>query len=121
MLATMQFRICLSSCLPKNVKFNIQKNTILPDVYGCETWSLILREEHRLRVFENRVLGRIFEPKGDDARGELRKLHNEELHSLHSLANTIGVIKSRRMRWEGHVVDEKGIQNGFHKCGKFPG
>jgi hypothetical protein len=66
-------------------------------VYGCETWSLILREEHRLRVFESRVLRRIFGPKRDEVTGEWRKLHNEELHILYSSPNIIRRIKSRRM------------------------
>jgi hypothetical protein len=82
-----------------------KKNIILPlVVYGCTTWSLILREERRLRVFENRVLRRIFGPKRDDMTWEWRKLHNEELNVLYSSPNTFRVIKSRRMRWAGHVV-----------------
>jgi hypothetical protein len=67
-------------------------------MYGCETWSLTLREEHRLRVFENRVLRRIFGPKRDEVMGEWRKLHNEELCDLYSSPSTIRIIKSRRMR-----------------------
>jgi hypothetical protein len=70
---------------------------------GCETWSLTLREEHKLRVFENRVLRRIFGPKGDEVAGDWRKLHNEELHNLSS-TSIIRMIKSRRMRWAGHVA-----------------
>jgi hypothetical protein len=66
-------------------------------LYGCETWSLTLREEHRLRVFENRVLTRIFGPKRDEVTGEWRKLHNE-LHDLYSSANIIRMIKPRRTR-----------------------
>jgi hypothetical protein len=70
----------------------------LPAVlYGCETWFLALREEHRLRVFENRVLRRIFGPKGDEVTGDWSKLHNEELHNLYSSPNIIRMIKSRRM------------------------
>jgi hypothetical protein len=72
-----------SRLLSKNLKIRIYKMIILPVVlYGCETWSLTLREEHGLRVFENRVLKRIFGPKRDEVIGEWRKLHNEELHDL---------------------------------------
>jgi hypothetical protein len=73
-------------------------------LYGCETWSVTLREEHRLRVFENRVLRRIFGPKRDEVTGEWRKLHSEELHDLYSSPDIIMQIKSRRMRWAGHVA-----------------
>jgi hypothetical protein len=73
-------------------------------LYGCETWSLRVREEHKLRVFENRVLRRIFGPKRDGVMGGWRKLHNEELHDLYSLPSIIRIIKSRRMRWAGHVA-----------------
>jgi hypothetical protein len=86
------------------VKIKIYKTVILPVVlYGCETWSLTLRVEHRLRVFENRVLRRIFGSKRDDVTGGWRKLHNEELHGLYSSSSIIRVIKARRMRWVGHV------------------
>jgi hypothetical protein len=71
-------------------------------LYGCETWSLTLREAHRLRVFENRVLMR-FGPKRDEVTGEWRKLHNEELHDLYSSPSIIKIIKSR-MIWVGHAV-----------------
>jgi hypothetical protein len=84
--------------LSKNLKIRICKTIILPVVlYGCETWSLILREEHRLGVFENKVLRRIFRPKGDEVTGGWRKLHNEELHDLYSSPSIIRIIKSRRM------------------------
>jgi hypothetical protein len=73
-------------------------------LYGCETWSLTLREERRLRVFENRVLRRVFGPKRDEVTAEWRKLHNEELNDLYSLSNIVRVVKSRRMRWAGHVA-----------------
>jgi hypothetical protein len=73
-------------------------------LYGCETWSLTLREEQRLRVFENRVLKRIFGPKRDEATGEWRRLYNRELNDLYSSPNIILVNKSRRMRWVGHVA-----------------
>jgi hypothetical protein len=69
-----------------------------------ETWSLTLREEHKLRVFEDRILRRIFGPKRDEVTGEWRKLNNEELHILYSSPNIIKQIKSRRMRWAGHVA-----------------
>jgi hypothetical protein len=96
----------LSSCLlSRNVKVKIYKTIILPVVLcGCKTWSLTLREETRLRVFENRVLRRIFGPKRDEVTGEWRMLHNEELHILYSSPNIIRLIKSRRMRWAGHVT-----------------
>jgi hypothetical protein len=81
------------------------KTIILPLVlYGCETWSLTLREEHRLRVFENRMLRRIFGPKRDQATGEWRKFYNEELRDLYSSPSIIRIFKSRRMRWAGHVA-----------------
>jgi hypothetical protein len=73
-------------------------------LYGCETWSLTLREEHRLRVFENRVLRRIFGPKKDEMTGDWRKLHDEELHGLYSSPSIVRVIKARGMRWAGHVT-----------------
>jgi hypothetical protein len=73
--------------------------------YGCETWSLTLREEHKTRrMFESRVLRRIFGTKGDDISGNWRKLHNEELHNLYSSPSVIRMLKSRRMEWTLHVV-----------------
>jgi hypothetical protein len=85
--------------LSRNLKIKIYKTIILPVVlYGCETWSLTLREEHRLGVFENRVLRRIFGPKRNEVTGEWRKLHNRELHILYSSRDVIRQIKSRRMR-----------------------
>jgi hypothetical protein len=73
-------------------------------LYGCETWSLTVREEHKLRVFENRVLRRIFGPKWDVVTGGWRKLYNEELHNLYSSPSIIRIIKSRRIRWTGHLA-----------------
>jgi len=78
---------------------------ILPVVlYGCETWLLTLREERRLKVFENRLMRKVFGPKRDEVTGEWRKLHNEELNGLYCSPNIVRVVKSRRMRWAGHVA-----------------
>ena len=91
--------------LSKNLEVKIYRIIILPVVlYGCETWSLTLREEHSLRVFENRVLRRVFGLKRDEVTGEWRKLLNEELNDVYSLPNIVRVVKSRRMRWAGHVA-----------------
>ena len=83
-------------------------------LYGCETWSLTLREERKLRVFENMVLRRIFGPRRDEVTGEWRRLHNEELNDLYSSPNIVRVIKSRRMRWAGHVV-RMGEERGAYR------
>jgi hypothetical protein len=94
-----------SRLLSRNIKVKIYKTIILPVIlYGCETWSLTLREGHRLRVFENRVLRRIFGPKRDEVTGERKKLHSEELHILYLSPDIIRQVKSRRMRWAGHVA-----------------
>jgi hypothetical protein len=83
----------------------IYRIIILPVVvYGCETWSLTLREKRRLRVFENRLLRRIFGPKRDEVTGECRKLHNEEINDLYCSPNIVRVIKSKRMRWQGYAA-----------------
>jgi hypothetical protein len=108
--------------LSKNLKIKVYRTIILPmALYWCETWSLTLREECRLRVFENRVLRRVFGPKRDEVTGEWRKLHNEELNDLYSLPNIVQVVKSRRMRWAGHVV-RMGEDRGMHRVlvGKCP-
>ena len=87
------------------------RTIILPVVlYECETWSLTLREGHRMRVFENRVLRRIFGPKRDEVTGEWRKLHNEELNDLYFSPNIVRVINSIGMRWAGHVA-RRGVYN----------
>jgi hypothetical protein len=85
--------------LPKNVEIKIYRAIILPVVlYGCETWSLTQIEERRLRVFENRVLRRIFGPKRDEVTGNWRRLHKEELYALYFSPNIIQAMKSRRLR-----------------------
>jgi hypothetical protein len=96
--------------------FRIFKTIILPVVlYGCETWSLTLREQHRLRVFENRELRGIFGPKRDEVIGGWRKLHNEELHNLYRSPSIIRIITSRWIRWARHVARmwRKGVHIGF--------
>jgi hypothetical protein len=93
-----------SRLISRNLKIKIYKTVILPVVlYGCETWSLTLGEEHRLRVFENRVLRKIFGLEREED-GSRRKLHNDELRDLYSSRNIVGVIKSRRMRGAGRVA-----------------
>jgi len=100
----MKLNYCHFHCY-KNVKIKIFRNIILPFVlYGCETWSLTLREERKLRVFVNVVLWRIFVPRRDEVRWEWRRLHNEELNDLYSSPNFVRVIKSKRKRWAGHVA-----------------
>jgi len=95
MLVTILFSVfCLSISSLKTYDYNIQNH----DFYGFETWSLTLREEHRLRVFENKVLRRIFGCKQKEVVGGWRKLHNEKLCNLYTSQNIIRVIKSRRMR-----------------------
>jgi hypothetical protein len=93
-----------SRLVSKRLNIKRYKTVILPFVlYGCETWSLTSREEHRLRVFENRMLRRIFGPTREED-GSWRKLHSDDLHSLYSSPNIVRVIKSRRMRWAGHAA-----------------
>jgi hypothetical protein len=99
MFATIQSKNIFCRLLSKNIKIRIYRTIILPLVlYGYETWSLALREEHRLRVSENRVLI-IFGPRRDEVTGGWGKLHNEKLHNLYSSPSTIRMMKSRRMRW----------------------
>jgi hypothetical protein len=87
------------------VKIKIYKTVFSPVVlYECEALSFTLREEHRLGVSENRVLRRIFESKREEVAGDLRRLHNEELHNLNFSPNIIRVIKSREIRWVGNVA-----------------
>ncbi|KAJ4432176.1 hypothetical protein ANN_20792 [Periplaneta americana] len=107
-------KLLSSSLLSKNLKVRIYKTVILPVVlYGCETCTLTLREEHRLRVFENKVLRKIFGAKRDEVTGEWRKLHNTELHALYSSPDIIRNIKSRRLRWAGHVARRGESRNAY--------
>jgi hypothetical protein len=93
-----------SRLVSKNLKIRIYRTVILSVMlYGYETWSLIFGEEHRLRVFKNRVLRRIFGPKREED-GSWRKLHNDELHNLYSSPNIVRVVKLRRMRCAVHVA-----------------
>jgi hypothetical protein len=94
-----------SRLLLKKIKIRIYKTITLPEVlHGCETWPLTLREEHRLRVFEKKVLRRIFGPKRGEVTIEWRTLHTEEHRDLYSLPSIIRMIKSSKMRWAGHVA-----------------
>jgi len=105
-----------SSLLSKNLSIKIYRTIILPFVlYGCKTWSLTLREERSFRVFENRVLRRIFGPRRDEVTGEWRKLHNEELNDLYSSPNIVRVIKSKKVVWSRHVahVGRGEVYSGF--------
>ena len=102
-----------SSLLSKKFNIKICKTIILSvALYGCETWSLTLRVECRLRVFEKKVLRRIFGPSRRVVTGQWRKLRNEELNDLYSSPNTVRVTKSRRMRWAGHVAP-MGIEDAY--------
>jgi hypothetical protein len=96
----------LYKCCLKHFSFLAKLSDVL---YGCENWSLTLREERRLRV-----LGRVFGPKRDEVIGEWRKLHNEELNDLYSLPNIVRVVKSRTLRWAGHVA-RMGEERGVHR------
>ena len=107
-------KILLSGLLSKKLKVKTYKTIILLVVlYGCETWSLTLREEHRLRVFKNKVLRKIFGVKRDEITGEWRELHNAELHAFYSLPNIIRNLKSRQMRWAGHVARMEQSRNSY--------
>jgi hypothetical protein len=105
-----------SGLLSENIKSRMYKTIILPVVlYGYETFSPTLREEHRLRVFENRVPRRIYGSKGDEMTGVWRKLHNKELHNLYSSSSIIRIIKSKRMSWPCHVaqIRKRGMYMGY--------
>ena len=108
------FTLCL-------LDLKIYKTIILPVVlYGCEAWSLTLREESRLRVFENRILKQIFRAKRD-ANGEWRRLHNEELYSLYRSSNIVRAIKTRKLRWAGHVARMEEDMSAFKILTGTPG
>jgi len=112
-----------TSLLSKNIKIKIYRTILLSFVvYGCETWSLILRDQRRLRVFENRVLRRLLGPTWDEVKSEWKKLYNEKLNDLYCSPNVIWVNKSGRMRLAGHVVPI-GEESGVHRdlVGKLEG
>jgi hypothetical protein len=113
LLSIIQCRIfCLPVCYPK-IKIKIYGTIILPVVlYKCESWSLTLREEHRLRMFKNKMLREIFGPEREEGTGEWRRTHNEDPYDMCSSPNIIQVIKSRRMRWAGQWTQESCVQ-GF--------
>jgi hypothetical protein len=102
----------LHQCPPHGIKFEIK--VICLNEVGCETWSLTLREEHRLRVFENRALRRIFGPKRDEVTEGWRKLHNEELHGLYSSPGIVRVTRARRMRWARHVARMGEVRGAYN-------
>jgi hypothetical protein len=105
-----------SRLLSNNLKIRKYKTIILPVfLYGRETWPLTSREEYKLRVFENRVLRRIYGPKRDEVTSGWRKLHNEELRDLCSSPSIIRIIMSRRMRWAGHVAG-MGDKRNLYRC-----
>ena len=107
-------KILSSHLLSKKLKVNTYETIVLLVVlYDCGTWSLTLREEHRLRVFENKVLRKIFGAKRDEITGEWRKLHNAALHALYSSPNIIRNLKSRRLRWAGHVARMAQSRNAY--------
>ena len=106
-------KLLSSRLLSRKFKIKIYRTIILPvALYGWEAWSLIFREERKLRVLENMVLRRIFGPRRDEVTGEWRRLNNEELSDLYSTPNIVRMIKSRRMRRAGHVArmgEERGV------------
>ena len=95
----------------------VEHAILLPVFYGCETWLHTLKEERRLKVFKNRVLRRIFGPKGDEVTGEWRKLRNEGFYGVFSFPNIIRVMKSKRMRWAGHVARMGEIRGVYMRFG----
>jgi len=115
MLADIWCRMfCLQFAIQKYKDWDIQKYKFAFVLYGCETWLLTLREERRLKVFENRVLRRIFWSKREKVTGEWRRLRNEEINDLYCSPNITWVIKLWRMRWVGHVA-HMGEKRGFYR------
>ena len=108
-------KILSSLLFSKKLKVNTSYKTIVLSVvlYSCETRFLMLREEHMLKVFENKVLRTIFGAKRDEITGEWRKLHNAELHALYSSPNIIRNLKSRRLKWAGHVAHMEQFRNAY--------
>jgi hypothetical protein len=109
------FAITGRSLLFKNIKTTIHRTITLPVLYGCETWSLTLREKQRLMVFENRVVRKLLGPRKDEIPAEWKRLHNEELNDLYSSPTIIRVIQSRIMRLATHVacMGEREVHTGF--------
>jgi hypothetical protein len=98
-------KLLASRLISRKLKLKLYRTVILPVIlYGCESWSTTLADEHKLRVFENKVLRKIYGPKRDEITGEWRRLHNEELHELYDSPDIIRIMKSRRLRWAGHVA-----------------
>ena len=115
-------KLSSSRLLFKKLKVNTYKTIILPAVmYDCETWSLKLREENRLRMFENKVLRKISGAKSDKITGEWRKLHNAELYAFYSSPNIIRNLKSRPLRWAGHVARMEQSRNAYRVLVGKPG
>jgi hypothetical protein len=113
MLATFSQKSFFLPSHKKKLKTKIYKTNFPVVLYGCETWFLTLREEHRLRVFENRVSRRIFGPNSKED-GSWRKLHNDKLHNVYSSPNIVRVIKSRSVRWPGHMT-HRGEGRGVYR------
>ena len=107
--------------LSKELKVNTYKTIVLPiALYDCDTWSFTLREEHRLRVYANKVLRKIFGAKRDEITGERRKLHNSELYALYSSPNIIRSLKSGRLTWAGHVARMEQSRNAYRVLVRKP-
>ena len=98
-------KLLTSRLISRKLKLKIYRTVILPVIlYGCESWSTTVADEQKLRVFENKILRKIYGPKRDEMTGEWRRLHNEELHGLYDSPDVVKIMKSRRLRWAGHVA-----------------